>query len=75
MVSEPAVNSLEDRMGENADMLRASIHTEVGNQLAERYGFEFTPLFIVFDSQGEVIWRGNSVPSVEVVFSTNDSSP
>jgi hypothetical protein len=75
MASEPAVNSLEDRIGENADMLRVSIHTEVGSQLAERYGFEFTPLFIVIDSHGEVIWRGNSVPSVEVVFSNADSSP
>jgi hypothetical protein len=75
MAIEPAVNSLEDRIGENADMLRVSIHTEVGNQLAERYDFEFTPLFIVFDSLGEVIWRGNSVPSVDVVFGTADSSP
>ena len=75
MASEPAVNRLEDRLSERADMLRVSIHTEVGGQLAERYGFEYTPLFIVFDDQGAEIWRGSRVPSVEVVLREPDSSP
>ena len=68
MALEPTVKRLEDRLGERANMLRVSIHTEVGKQLGERYAFEFTPLFIVFDSQGDEIWRGGNVPSQEIIF-------
>lgn len=73
MALEPTVNGLEDRLGERADMLRVSIHTSVGEALADRYDFEFTPLFIVFDGQGDEIWRGGAVPSVETVLSEDSS--
>jgi hypothetical protein len=67
MALEPSVNRLEDRLGERADMLRVSIHTTVGSALADRYHFEYTPLFIVFDGQGDEIWRGSSVPALDTV--------
>jgi hypothetical protein len=67
LAQEPAAQRLEDRLGERADVLRVSIHTAVGGQLAERYAFEFTPLFVVLDGAGGEIWRGSSVPSIETV--------
>lgn len=67
MALEPSVNRLEDRLGDRADMLRVSIHTAIGSALADRYAFEYTPLFIVFDAQGDEIWRGSSVPSLDTV--------
>ena len=67
MALAPSVNGLDDRLGERADMLRVSIHTSIGKTLAERYDFEFTPLFIILDGLGREIWRGNTVPSVGIV--------
>ena len=72
MALDPSVNRLQDRLGDRADMLRVSIHTSVGKILAERYAFEFTPLFIVLDGQGHEIWRGSTVPSVDTVLGESD---
>ncbi len=38
-------------------IIRLNIQDEVGMQLAPIYGFEFTPTFIYFDSQGNELWR------------------
>jgi hypothetical protein len=67
MALEPAVNQLESRLENRADMLRVSIHDDIGQELGERYDFENAPLLIVLDASGNPIWRGNSVPSLKLV--------
>jgi hypothetical protein len=39
------------------------IHTDFGRTLRERYGFSFTPEFVLFDSAGSEIWRSHTPPS------------
>ena len=50
MALEPAVNQLESRLEKRADMLRVSIHDDIGQELGERYDFENAPLLIVLVS-------------------------
>ncbi len=49
----------------SATMLLVSIHTELGQQLGERYHFEFTPLFVMLDGQGREVWRGSRAPTIQ----------
>jgi hypothetical protein len=69
MAQKPVSDRLEADLGSRANMLRVSIHTDLGQQLGARYHFEFTPLFVVLDSTGKEIWRGNRAPSIQTVLS------
>jgi len=51
------VDELELELGEQIHIIRLNIQEEVGMELAPVYGFEFTPTFIYFDSEGNEIWR------------------
>jgi len=64
---QPAVSRLEDQLGDQAAVLRVSIHSETGAALRERYQFEAAPLFIIFDAEGNIIRRSGSVPEVEQI--------
>jgi hypothetical protein len=59
MAQKPVSDQLEADLGTRATMLRVSIHTDLGQQLGERYAFESTPLFVVLDGKGREVWRGN----------------
>jgi hypothetical protein len=45
------------------DTLLVDIHGEDGVALRERFAFELSPTFIVFDGAGRELWRGNMIPS------------
>lgn len=51
------MDELEDEIGDDLLIIRLNIQEQVGMELAPVYGFEFTPTFIYFDSQGNEIWR------------------
>ncbi|GAB4546722.1 MAG: hypothetical protein OHK0023_06790 [Anaerolineae bacterium] len=44
-------------------MLRFSLTTDLGRELAARYGVDFVPQFILFDAAGKVTLRTTRVPS------------
>jgi len=48
---------------EGIDTLLVDIHGEDGAVLRERFGFELSPTFIVFDGTGCEVWRANMIPS------------
>jgi thiol-disulfide isomerase/thioredoxin len=64
----PAVDNLvaelRNRYGDQYNVLRVDIHTTFGRELRERYGFSYTPEFVLFDGSGTEIWR-NHVPPTE----------
>ena len=62
---KPLVDQLENKLGGRAILLRVSIHTAMGQEIRERYGSEFVPLFVVFDSNGKETFRAQGLPSVE----------
>ncbi len=51
------MDGLEAELGNQIQILRLNLQSDLGRELAPVYGFEFTPTFIYFDSQGNEIWR------------------
>jgi thiol-disulfide isomerase/thioredoxin len=60
---QPAVDQLEAELdaeisiGKQLHIVRLNVQDDVGRELAAAYDFEFTPTFILFDSQGNEMWR------------------
>lgn len=68
----PVVDSLELELsskisiGPQLHIIRVNIQETVGKELGSVYGFQATPTFIFFDSQGNELWRqiGNFDPQM-----------
>jgi hypothetical protein len=52
---------------DDVDVLLINIHTEVGQAVLDRFAFELTPTFIVYDAGGSEVWRGNVDPGADRV--------
>ena len=64
----PAVRRLEAQLRrDGVDVLLVNIHTEPGLTLIDRYQFEFSPTYILFDGSGMEIWRSNRQPSRDLI--------
>jgi hypothetical protein len=48
---------------EGIDTLLVDIHDEEGMVLRERFDFQLSPTYIVFDADGDEVWRANITPS------------
>lgn len=59
----PVVDEIAVELGEDFNILRIDIHTAAGRELRERYDFNYTPEFILFNDRGEEIWRGHNPPN------------
>jgi len=60
---QPIVESITAEYSPEYNILRVDIHTQVGRDLREIYDFSFTPEFILFNTNGEEIWRDHIPPS------------
>jgi thioredoxin-related protein len=54
-LAKPVVDRLERDLEGRAQMLRISLWSSVGRELAARYGVRGVPTFLLFDGSGEVI--------------------
>ena len=61
----PVVDEYTERLTGTFNILRIDIHTEVGRALREQFRFSFTPEFILFNANGEEVWRGHTPPPEE----------
>jgi thiol-disulfide isomerase/thioredoxin len=59
----PVVDEIAVELGDEFNILRIDIHTDAGRELRERYAFNYTPEFILFNQQGEEVWRGHNPPN------------
>jgi thiol-disulfide isomerase/thioredoxin len=59
------VDASDDRFGDDLNILRIDIHTELGRALRERYGFSYSPEFVLFDRRGEEVWRSHLPPTLD----------
>ncbi len=59
----PAVETLVTEIDDQFNILRVDIHTEFGRALREKYTFSFTPEFVLFNTQGQEVWRAHVPPS------------
>ena len=46
------------------NILRVDIHTDFGRALRERYDFSYTPEFVIFNGDGNEVWRSHVPPSI-----------
>ena len=54
---KPVVDGLEKEFAGKLLVIRLNIQETVGRELAPVYMFEYTPTFILFDAQGNELWR------------------
>jgi thiol-disulfide isomerase/thioredoxin len=58
------IRDIQAQHGEGVNVLRIDIHTNFGRDLRERYGFSYTPEFILFNRGGQEIWRAHVPPTL-----------
>ncbi len=78
LVIRPAVDTFIAELDDGYNVLRVNIHSPLGRELRERYGFSFTPEFLVLDAQGSEVYRGHSLPdrvSLQPIRATSQSVP
>jgi hypothetical protein len=63
----PLVDQLEVDLGKRAEVLRVSLLTPVGRQLAAQHNVTEAPTFIVLNANGTETARSNYVPTIAVV--------
>jgi thioredoxin-related protein len=54
---KPVVDELEQELTGKVLFIRLNIQESVGRELAPVYGFEYTPTFVFFNSEGHELWR------------------
>ena len=60
---EPFVDRVVSDIEGEFDIIRVDIHTTVGREMRAAYGFSFTPEFVLFDDEGQEVWRDHVPPS------------
>ncbi len=56
MAAKPIVDGLEAEFAGQLNVLRVDVQSAAGKELAWQFG-ALTPTFILFDAQGEELWR------------------
>jgi hypothetical protein len=57
MTVRPVVDAVEREFGEALQVIRLNVQDPAGRALAQSYGFEFTPTFVLLGADGRELWR------------------
>jgi thiol-disulfide isomerase/thioredoxin len=63
----PAVDLLVKDIKDEYNVLRIDIHTDFGRELRQNLQFTYTPEFVLFDTSGQEVWRGHTLPPRELL--------
>ena len=74
LLARPAVDALVSEIDGEFNIIRVNIHSTVGRDLRNTYGFTFTPEFVLFGPSGQEIWRAHSPPNQDAVERARDRS-
>jgi thioredoxin-related protein len=66
-VAKPIVDGIERDLEGRAQVIRLSVISEVGSQVARRYGVRGVPTLIVFDGEGNLVDQIIGVPSRDAI--------
>ncbi len=58
------VDGLEREFTGKARVVRANIQSDAGRSLSRRYDVDVVPSFLVFDADGEIVYRKVGAPGV-----------
>ena len=64
---KPAVDRLEERLGQKLTFVRLEVQSEVGKLLYAEYEANLVPTFIIFDQYGDEKYRTNGVPDYSLI--------
>lgn len=72
----PAVRDLTAGLqNDGVDALLLDIHAQPANAMLERFAFSVSPTYILYDAEGDEVWRGNSTPTRDEVVSRAANGP
>jgi thioredoxin-related protein len=57
MTIKPVVDAVEREFSRELQVIRLNVQEPAGRELAQAYGFEFTPTFVLLDGDGRELWR------------------
>ena len=66
-MAKPVVDRLEQELDGEAELIRINLMSEMGLELARRYGIRASPTLLVFDGAGNVVYRQPGIPNVDAV--------
>ena len=61
-MAKPIVDGIEKDLEGTARVIRLSVTSQLGSQMAQRYGVRGVPTIVVLDGAGEVVLRSVGVP-------------
>ena len=61
------MRGLESDLAGKVDVLLINIHDGVGSAVLERFGFQTTPLYLIFDTSGSEVYRSGAIPGRDTV--------
>lgn len=57
MAMKPIVDGIDNEFEDRLEVIRLDVQKPEAKPFMEKYGFEFTPTFILFDAEGQETWR------------------
>ncbi len=57
MSVKPVVDAVEREFSGKLKVIRLNVQDPAGKALAQEYGFQFTPTFILLGGDGREVWR------------------
>lgn len=60
--AKPAVEALAADWGEDVNLLSLNVHDPAARPLLDQLNFRYTPTYILFNAQGQEIWRTSGSP-------------
>jgi hypothetical protein len=61
------VRGLQSDLAGEVDVLLINIHDSVGSAVLDRFGFQTTPLYLIFDGAGSEVYRSGAIPDKNTV--------
>ena len=58
----------------NMDVLLLNIHESPGREVLDRFDFEFSPTYLVYQGDGAEVFRSNDLPDVADILDVADES-
>lgn len=57
IAAEPTLNRLETELADRLKVVRIDVASAAGQDLSRQLNLQYTPTFVLFDTQGQEIWR------------------
>jgi thioredoxin-related protein len=61
-MAKPIVDGIEKDLEGTARVIRLSVVSELGSQVAQRYGVRGVPTIVVLDGEGQVVAQSTGLP-------------